>query len=88
MQLQEVILCATQPASPTTGPGTISIHDIQTGSTLTSFKQTSSAVHSAGIVHTRNGQGGFMLAAQHDKSLLHVYYFQKVFLLTLSVQPL
>ncbi|KAL4245549.1 Pre-rRNA-processing protein IPI3 [Abortiporus biennis] len=78
MHAQEVILCSTSPsASSSSGPGTISLHDIQTGSTLSTFKQTSSNVHSTDVVQTRDGQGGFMLAAQADKSLLNVYNFQK-----------
>lgn len=78
MQLQEVILCGTSPSSSSSGPGAISLHDIQTGSTLASFKQTSASIHSTAIVNTRDGQGGFMLAAQPDKSILNVYNFQKV----------
>ncbi|KAI0091715.1 WD40 repeat-like protein [Irpex rosettiformis] len=77
MQLQELVLCATQPTNTTAGPGTISLHDIQTGSTLASFKQTSAGLHSTAVVNTRDGQGGFMLAAQPDKSILNVYHFQK-----------
>ncbi|KAJ7880351.1 WD40 repeat-like protein [Mycena olivaceomarginata] len=50
---------------------------LQTGSTLASFKQTNAALHSTAVVQSQNGQGGFLLAAQHDKSILHVYNFQK-----------
>jgi pre-rRNA-processing protein IPI3 len=75
MLLHETILCA---ATPTTGPGAIAIHDLQTGSTLASFKQTNAAVHGTAVVESHNGQGGILLAAQHDKSILNVYNFQKV----------
>ncbi len=78
VHLQELILCATQPTSPTSGPGTISLHDIQTGSTLASFKQTSAGLHSTAVVRSGEGMGGFVLAAQPDKAVLNVYYFQKV----------
>ncbi|KAI0821545.1 WD40-repeat-containing domain protein [Irpex lacteus] len=77
VHLQELILCATQPTSPTSGPGTISLHDIQTGSTLASFKQTSAGLHSTAVVRSGEGMGGFVLAAQPDKAVLNVYYFQK-----------
>lgn len=81
MHLHECILCATGPSSSTPGPGTISLHDIQTGTSLASFKQTSAASHCTAAVQTRNGMGGFMLAAQPDKSIMNVYNFQKVRLL-------
>ena len=78
MQLQEIVLCTTAPTAANSGSGTISLHDIQTGSTLVSFKQTSAGSHCTAVVQTRNGQGGFMLAAQPDKSIMNVYNFQKV----------
>ncbi|KAJ7132140.1 WD40 repeat-like protein [Mycena epipterygia] len=74
MLLHETILCT---ATPTAGPGAIAIHDLQTGSTLASFKQTNSAPHGTAVVNSQNGQGGILLAAQHDKSILNVYNFQK-----------
>ncbi|RDB23532.1 Pre-rRNA-processing protein IPI3 [Hypsizygus marmoreus] len=78
MHLQESILCATAPSSSSNaGPGAISLHDIQTGSTLASFKQTNAGPHCTAFVESRNAQGGFMLAAQPDKSILNVYTFQK-----------
>ncbi|KZT10047.1 WD40 repeat-like protein [Laetiporus sulphureus 93-53] len=77
MQLHECILCATAPSSSTPGPGTISFHDIQTGSALASFKQTSASTHCTAVVQSSDGHGGFMLAAQPDKSILNVYNFQK-----------
>lgn len=80
MHLQEVVICATSPTSVNPGPGTISLHDIQTGATLASFKQTSAGAHCTAVSRTRDGQGGFMLAAQPDKSIMNVYTFQKVWL--------
>jgi pre-rRNA-processing protein IPI3 len=74
MHLQEIILCST---SSTTGPGSISVHDILTSSLLLSFKHTNAATHCTASVATSNGQGGFILAAQLDKSILNVYNFQK-----------
>lgn len=78
MLLQETVLCATAPASSAAGTGLIAIHDIQTGATLTSFKQTNAGSHSVAVLETRNSQGGFILASQTDKSILNVYNFQKV----------
>ncbi|KAG2353724.1 WD40-repeat-containing domain protein [Suillus spraguei] len=77
MILQEVILCATAPLASGSGSGAIVLHDIQTGTSLASFKQSSSAPHCTSFVETRDGQGGFILAAQQDKSILNVYNFQK-----------
>ena len=78
MPLQEVIVCATAPSSSSAGPGAISLHDIRTSTNLASFKQSNAAVHCTAIVETSNAQGGFMLASQHEKSILNVYSFQKV----------
>lgn len=78
MQFHETILCTTAPQTAGTGPGAIAIHDIQTGSSLATFKQTSAINHSTAVIESRDGQGGFMLAAQPDKSILNVYNFQKV----------
>jgi len=75
MILSEVVFCATAPSS---GLGTISLHDLQTGSSLASFKQTSAGVHCTAFVESNHAEGGFMLAAQPDKSILNVYNFQKV----------
>ncbi|KAJ7113691.1 WD40 repeat-like protein [Mycena crocata] len=72
--LRETILCATTPSA---GPGTIALHDLQTGSTLASFKQTNAVPHGTAVVQSQDGQGGILLAAQHDKSILNVYNFQK-----------
>ncbi|KAH7929113.1 WD40 repeat-like protein [Leucogyrophana mollusca] len=76
MHLQETILCATGSSS-SSGPGAITLHDIHTGSSLASFKQTTSSTQSTAFVETRDGHGGFLLAAQADKSVLNVYNFQK-----------
>ncbi|KAF9245301.1 WD40-repeat-containing domain protein [Melanogaster broomeanus] len=68
MVLQETILCATaaQPSGSgpnlASGPGAL---------------QTSSAPHCNAFVETKDGQGGIMLAAQSDKSVLNVYNFQR-----------
>ena len=78
MHLNEVVLCATAPSASGTGPGTLSLHDIQTGTSLASWKQTSAGLHCTAAVHTRDGQGGFMLAAQQDKSIMNLYTYQKV----------
>lgn len=80
MHLQETIICATAPSSSSTGPGAISLHDIQTGSTLASFKQTNAGPHCTAFTESRHAHGGFMLASQPDKSILNVYNFQKVLL--------
>lgn len=77
MILQEVVLCATAPQASGSGSGAIVLHDIQTGTSLASFKQSSSTSHCTSFVETRDGQGGFILAAQQDKSILNVYNFQK-----------
>ncbi len=81
MYFSETILCATAPASSSAGAGTISLHDIENGSSLASFKQTSAAPHCTAFYESKNGEGGFMLAAQPDKSILNVYNFQKVVIL-------
>jgi pre-rRNA-processing protein IPI3 len=78
MQLQETIFCATAPGSSASGPGTISIHDIQTGASYASFKPSNSGINSTTFIESKNGEGGFILAAQSDKSVMHVFNFQKV----------
>ena len=82
MQLNEALLCASAPTTSALGPGVLSLHDVQTGTALASWKQTSSATHCVATVQTRDGEGGFMLAAQQDKSILNVYTFQKVCVLS------
>ena len=78
MVLQETVLCATAPQPSGSGPGAFVLHDLQTGTTLASFRQTSSASHCTAFVETANGQGGIMLGAQMNKSVLNVYNFQRV----------
>ena len=75
--IQEAVLCATASIA---GSGSIFLHDIRTGSPLASFKHSNASFHSTAFVETNNAQGGFMLAAQPDKSILNVYNFQKVFI--------
>jgi pre-rRNA-processing protein IPI3 len=87
MPLHEVVLCATTSSAPSTGAGAIYLHDIQTGTSLASFKQTNAGAHCTDFVQSNNVQGGFMLAAQSDKSILNVYNFQKVFVLYLQSAP-
>ncbi|EIW79220.1 WD40 repeat-like protein [Coniophora puteana RWD-64-598 SS2] len=78
MNLHEVVLCATAPAEGSSvTAGALTVHDIKTGTSLASFKQTNAPRHCNAYVETNNGQGGFMLAAQADKSILNVYNFQK-----------
>ncbi|KAI0675497.1 WD40 repeat-like protein [Trametes maxima] len=77
MHLNESILCATAPSASGSGPGALSLHDIQTGTSLASWKQTSANTHCTVVVQSRDGQGGFALAAQQDKSIMNVYNFQK-----------
>ncbi|KIJ62015.1 hypothetical protein HYDPIDRAFT_183001 [Hydnomerulius pinastri MD-312] len=79
MVLQETILCATAPQAsvPSSSSGAFVLHDLQTGTALASFKQTSSAPHCSAFVETKNGLGGVMFAAQMDKSVLNVYNYQK-----------
>ncbi|KAF8202202.1 WD40-repeat-containing domain protein [Pholiota molesta] len=77
MLLQETILCATAPTPALAGPGLIAIHDVQTGATLASFKQTNAGPHSVAVLESKNTQGGYILASQPEKSILNVYNFQK-----------
>ena len=75
MHLQETILCSTAAQGTT---GTVTVHDLQSGTILASFKHTNAARHCTAVVESRDGQGGFILSAQPDKSILNVYHFQKV----------
>ncbi|KAJ3517759.1 hypothetical protein NLJ89_g314 [Agrocybe chaxingu] len=77
MLLQETVLCATSPSISAAGSGLIAVHDIQTGATLASFKQTNAGPRSVAVFESRNNQGGFVLASHPDKSILNVYNFQK-----------
>jgi len=78
MILQETVLCATTPTKSVGGSGLIAVHDIQTGATLASFKQTNGGPHSVAVLESKNSQGGIMLASQPEKAILNVYNFQKV----------
>jgi pre-rRNA-processing protein IPI3 len=75
MRLDEALLCTVVPPQ---GLGALSLHDIQTGAPLASFKQTSSGSRCTAVLPSRNGVGGTLLAAQRDKAVLNVYSFQKV----------
>ena len=76
-QIQETIVCCS---SPSTSTGSIAFHDIRTGAVLAAFKQTNAGTHGTDLVETKDGQGGFILSAQQDKSILNVYNYQKVHL--------
>jgi pre-rRNA-processing protein IPI3 len=73
--VQETVVCCS---SPSTSTGSITFHDIRTGAALATFKQTSARTHATDLVETKDGQGGFILSAQQDKSILNVYNYQKV----------
>ena len=79
MLLQETILCSTLPVAAGSGAGQIAVHDLQTGTVLASFKQSNTPWSGLGVLESKNNQGGFILAAQSDKSILNAYNFQKVF---------
>lgn len=87
MLLREIVLCATAPTTSAGGPGSIVVHDIQTGATLASFKQTNAGPHSVAVLESKNSQGGIMLASQPEKAILNVYNFQKVLSLLHCVTP-
>ena len=74
-QIQETIVCCS---SPSTSPGSVTFHDVRTGAALATFKQTNARTHCTDLVETRDGQGGFILSAQQDRSILNVYNYQKV----------
>lgn len=74
-QIQETIVCCS---SPSTSTGSVAFHDIRTGAVLATFKQTNPRAHGTDLVETKDGQGGFILSAQQDKSILNVYNYQKV----------
>ncbi|TFK74935.1 WD40 repeat-like protein [Pluteus cervinus] len=75
--MQETIFCASSPSAPGLGQGIISIHDLQTGTTLASFKQTNTATDCTAVVESNSTHGGLFFAAQMDKAILNVYNFQK-----------
>ena len=78
MRYQEIVLCSSGASSSSQSLGSVSVHDFRTGSLLASYKQTSAHIHSTSVFETKNGQGGFILTAQSDKSIMNAYYFQKV----------
>ena len=78
MKLQETILCSSAAQSSTVGLGTVALHDLQTGATLASFKQTNAGPHCTAVLESTSTEGGFVLTSQPDKSILNVYHFQKV----------
>jgi hypothetical protein len=84
--MQEVIITASTSTSQQQ-QGSILFHDIQSGTSLASFKQSNPAKNCTSLIATRDGQGGLVLAVQPDKSLLHVYSFQKVLLLHIQEPP-
>ncbi|KAH9975991.1 WD40 repeat-like protein [Lactifluus volemus] len=75
--MQEVIITASTSTSQQQQQGSILFHDIQSGTSLASFKQSNPAKNCTSLIATRDAQGGLVLAVQPDKSLLHVYSFQK-----------
>ncbi|KAF9005985.1 WD40-repeat-containing domain protein [Cyathus striatus] len=77
MRIQETVLCTISPSATNPGPGFIAIHDIGTGASLATFKQTNSPSNCTAFHNTRDAQGGFVLAAQRDRSIINVYTFQK-----------
>jgi pre-rRNA-processing protein IPI3 len=69
--MAQVILAATAPA--------LVVVDYNTATTLASWKPANpTSPQTTALVATRNGLGGFMLAIQPDKPLLHAFAFQKV----------
>ncbi|GJJ06115.1 hypothetical protein Clacol_000304 [Clathrus columnatus] len=79
MPIQETIFCCLAPTS-NTGSGLIALHDIQTGTSLASFKPTNSTTHSVSYIETRPGLGGVILAAQSDKSIINDQLTNKIIL--------
>lgn len=78
MKLQETLLCGLGPSTSASGSGHLALHDLKTGASLATYKQTSSAVHGTAVVESQKGQGGFIFSSQTDKPILNVYHFQKV----------
>ncbi|KAG9088248.1 Pre-rRNA-processing protein ipi3, partial [Ceratobasidium sp. 370] len=77
MKLQETLLCGLGPSNPASGSGHLAVHDVTTGTSLATYKQTSSFVHGTAVVESRQAQGGFIISAQADKPVLNIYHFQK-----------
>ena len=78
MKIREVICASTAPVTASLGTGTVTIHDLQTGAHLVSFKQTSAAANSTSVILGNTQMGGLVLTAQPEKAILNVYAFQKV----------
>jgi pre-rRNA-processing protein IPI3 len=76
--IEEVLFCASGPAAANASLGSISLHDLQTGASLFSLKQTGAARNGLGLVESKGAQGGFLLCLQTEKALLQAYSFQKV----------
>ncbi|KAH7335164.1 WD40-repeat-containing domain protein [Rhizoctonia solani] len=76
MKLQETLFCALGPLSGS-GTGHLALHDLKTGTSLSTYKQSTSFIHNTAVVETQNGQGGYILSSQADKPILNVYHFQK-----------
>ncbi|CAE6428930.1 unnamed protein product [Rhizoctonia solani] len=76
MKLQETLLCGLGPLSGS-GTGHLALHDLKTGTSLATHKQSTSAVHNVAVVESQNSQGGYIFSSQVDKPILNVYHFQK-----------
>jgi pre-rRNA-processing protein IPI3 len=77
--MDQVIVSASAPISGSQTTSVL-IHDLSTGTSLASFKQSSTPKHCTALINTTAAQGGLILAVQPDKALLNVYSFQKVLL--------
>ena len=77
--MHQVIVSASGPVSGSPSSSFL-FHDISTGSSLASFKQSTPAKNGTALIGTTAAQGGLILAVQPDKALLNVYSFQKVLL--------
>ncbi|KAB5594826.1 Pre-rRNA-processing protein IPI3 [Ceratobasidium theobromae] len=77
MKLQETLLCGLCPGTPGSGSGHLALHELKTGATLATYKQSTSGVHRTSVVESQHGQGGFIISSQVDKPILNVYHFQK-----------
>ena len=77
--MHQLIVSASAPISGS-HPGSLSFHDISTGTCLASFKQNSAAKNCTALIGTTPAHGGLILAVQPDKTLLNVHSFQKVLL--------